>query len=1131
MSIHWIVASILWIITTPGLSSPSGDSQNELNLLWQIGESDDDNREFSLAPNRFHQYDRPGVHIVGITDPAETWPYIIPGKLDTWAGSGPQTFEILFNLGKVPSRGECRLILDFLDTHSFTPPKINVQVNHQVFEHQTESGNNDWLMAATNNSGREYVASFRVPVSALKGGENSIQITASEGSWALWDAVRFEVPEGVVAGTQNIGTAIRSVKQNQLLVCKGDTLWKPLELEIMHTGNALKASIRTSVSAPVELDLAQGIQLVEVWIPESGEEGEVMVEVYSSNQLFARSVTVVRPVRKWEVHLIHQTHLDIGFTHTQEEVLERQTGYLDQVLELIEKTKGYPEASRFRWHPEGMWAIDEYLQTASKVKQQQFMEALQDQTIHLDAFYVHLLTGLATGEELFQLIQPAKEFEKEYGIPVKTAIGSDIPGYSWGVVTAMAHQGVKFFNMAPNNNHRLGHLFHWADKPFYWLGPDGHQRVLTWMASHAYIYFWEQHEGIYRVPRFLNYLEESGFPYDIAMLRYEIGGDNGYPDPSLPDKIKAWNEKYAYPKIILSTNSMLYEAFTERYEDDIPLVSGDLTPYWEDGATSTAADLAISRGAGERLIRSQVLQAMLKPGVQDRDKIKDAWNNIIMYDEHTWGAYCSITEPYNPFTISQEQYKQQFAIEAERLAMELEMEAVREIQKPGTGVIDICNTSSWIRSDLVKLSPDQSEAGDRVVDDRGQPVVSQRLASGELAFRAEEVPAFGFRRYLIEEGTALKTEGITIGQNEISNELLSVEIDDKTGAIKSIIMKSSGRELVDPSGYLLNEFVYMQGRETGKNVTGVDPPVTITVEDAGPLVGSLRIESGAPGCEKLTRLVRLIRGESKIDIVNTVDKLKVLEPEGVYFAFPLSIPGGLIRMDIPWGVVRPETDQLPGANRNYYTLQRWMDISNDRFGMTWVTMDAPMIKFTPVQIVGKGRGDSYYMAELGKDGIRKWWNESINPSQSYLSWVMSNHWEVNYKAFQEGEVTFRYVLIPHECAYHGIESERIGREVCQPMIAVEVDGNTEPMAPPFSISGGLIATSLKSSREGDGFILRLYNPDSSVSETQISGTAGKQLRIHYCDPSGVPTRPAGNRIELPGYGVATIRIEMTAGIF
>ena len=548
---------LFWSCTTPILSSAQSNSEKGSKLLWQIGVADDDNSEFSLAPNRFSQYDRPGIHVVGLSDPAESWPYIIPGELDEWAGPGPRTFEIIFFLDKVAGNGDCQLVMDFMDTHSYLPPGLQIQLNKQVQEHQTQSGNNDWLMAAADSSGREYVARLQFPVSLLKEGENRIEIMASSGSWALWDAIMLEVPKGVKAGVPVEQTTIRSVHQKQLLVQKDEALLKPIELELLHTGKPVRAVIKASGAEDLQVELMPGVQLVELWIPETDQEEEVVIEIFSGKDLLVRSVKMLDPVRKWEVHLIHQTHLDIGFTHTQEEVLEMQTGYLNEVLDLIESTKDYPEEARFRWHPEGMWAIDEFLRRATPEKREQFIAAVHEQSIHLDAFYVHLLSGLATGEELFELMQPAKEFEKAHGVPVKTAIGSDIPGYSWGMVTAMAAQGVEFFNMAPNNNHRLGHLFHWADKPFYWLGPDGHSKVLTWMASHAYIYFWDQTEGIQRVPRFLDYLEESDFPYDIAMLRYEIGGDNGHPDPGLPDKVKAWNEKYAYPKIILSTNSRL----------------------------------------------------------------------------------------------------------------------------------------------------------------------------------------------------------------------------------------------------------------------------------------------------------------------------------------------------------------------------------------------------------------------------------------------------------------------------------------------------------------------------------------------------------------------------------------------
>ena len=43
--------------------------------------------------------------------------------------------------------------------------------------------------------------------------------------------------------------------------------------------------------------------------------------------------------------------------------------------------------------------------------------------------------------------------------------------------------------------------------------------------------------------------------------------------------------------------------------------------------------------------------------------------------------------------------------------------------------------------------------------------------------------------------------------------------------------------------------------------------------------------------------------------------------EAVHFAFPFNVPGGEIRMDIPWAVVQPEKDQMPGACKNWFTVR------------------------------------------------------------------------------------------------------------------------------------------------------------------------------------------------------------------
>ena len=115
-----------------------------------------------------------------------------------------------------------------------------------------------------------------------------------------------------------------------------------------------------------------------------------------------------------------------------------------------------------------------------------------------------------------------------------------------------------------------------------------------------------------------------------------------------------------------------------------------------------------------------------------------------------------------------------------------------------------------------------------------------------------------------------------------------------------------------------------------------------------------------------------------------------------------NVPDGVMRMDMPWAVVRPSTDQLPGACKNYFTVGRWVDVSNDDFGVTWATLDAPLIE------VGADHGrrpPNLFEPETG--------SSSLEPTQTFYSYVMNNYWETNYKASQEGMTTFRYSIMPH----------------------------------------------------------------------------------------------------------------------
>ena len=93
-------------------------------------------------------------------------------------------------------------------------------------------------------------------------------------------------------------------------------------------------------------------------------------------------------------------------------------------------------------------------------------------------------------------------------------------------------------------------------------------------------------------------------------------------------------------------------------------------------------------------------------------------------------------------------------------------------------------------------------------------------------------------------------------------------------------------------------------------------------------------------------------GSDYVEIINTVDKERLQAKsyhaqegkESVNFAFPFNVPDGQMLLDIPLGAFRPELDQMPSACKNWFTVGRWADVANGDFGVTWVTLDAPLVE-------------------------------------------------------------------------------------------------------------------------------------------------------------------------------------------
>ena len=158
----------------------------------------------------------------------------------------------------------------------------------------------------------------------------------------------------------------------------------------------------------------------------------------------------------------------------------------------------------------------------------EFINAVQKGWLALNGMYANELTGLCRPEELLQLFRYTSRLGEQCGVKIDSAMLSDVPGFTWGVATAMSQAGIRYFSAAPNFFDRIGTLMQeWQDKPFWWISPSGREKVLVWVPwtgyamSHVFKRITPEWVGEYQ-----DRLGELNFRYDISYMRWSGHGDN-----------------------------------------------------------------------------------------------------------------------------------------------------------------------------------------------------------------------------------------------------------------------------------------------------------------------------------------------------------------------------------------------------------------------------------------------------------------------------------------------------------------------------------------------------------------------------------------------------------------------------
>jgi len=132
-------------------------------------------------------------------------------------------------------------------------------------------------------------------------------------------------------------------------------------------------------------------------------------------------------------------------------------------------------------------------------------------------------------------------------------------------------------------------------------------------------------------------------------------------------------------------------------------------------------------------------------------------------------------------------------------------------------------------------------------------------------------------------------------------------------------------------------------------------------------------------------------------------------PEATYLAFPFNLERPSAHLDVGGKGVKPGEDQLENSVHDYFSVQRWVDISGTNCGMTIGTPINPLVQF-----------DDFHFAD----------NQSAFSLDRalFLGWITNNYWDTNFRAHQPGQVRARYHLSPHRGPFRESYAHRVGME-------------------------------------------------------------------------------------------------------
>jgi alpha-mannosidase len=1155
LSYSWILVLAVSCLGMP----PSARGET----LWRIGTFNYSSGEFNqgsagapLMGQRFPQGEL--VYVVGKSSPGKDWPAFQPGSSNGRAGFKLHPYTIEFDFASVP-RGLVTLKVSLL-VETPRAPSLGIEINgHRALYYRHPKldytgGDREMVVSPI---GAADTITAEIPSGFLDKGTNKLVLAAvneetarddATDSGILYDAIELDQDPG---GSFRNNAVTADVVPSVFYERNGNALTELVDVYVRRNAPSAHGQLTLELGGQKYThDLSSnrdfGEDRIEFAVPEFTAGTPARVDIKMGGRPLHFPVTV-NPAKKWTIYVVPHEHLDVGYTDFQPKVAEVQSRALDEAIQMIHT---HPD---FRYSPDGYWCIEQFLAGRTDAQRDEFLRLVKENKIFVPAQEASLLTGFASLETLIRSLSSSFQFHQKYGGSFDYANITDVPSYSWSYASILAGSGLKYFVAASDNDNGpilvRGRLH--EKSPFWWEGPDG-AKILMWFSRSylqvAYLFGLPPQltAGRDSLPIFLQAYSRPEYKSDAVFL-YGTQVENTDLFPQQAEMVNDWNKLYAYPRMQFSGFSEALEHITRQLGDAIPVVKGDGGPYWEFGNASDAAYVAIERASEHRAPSAEMfstISTLVNPVIKpDRTRLDQLWRDMVLVDEHTWTSAVSVWDPEVDESSSQIAFKENYAHEAKMdidYLLRRHLATIAGSINDPAGTLIVFNPLTWKRSGMVEYDLTKGHA---LLDlTSKQEVAYEVLATGQdylhVRFLAQDVPAVGYKCYALTPAKSVPTASSSTNAGVMENNFYRITLDPASGAVKSIFDKELNQELVNTSSpYRFDQYLYVTGGDEFPNrlqefssATPI-PKLDIHAATGGRLVSVTRepfgtvarLESASLNTPQVSTEIMLFDDQKKIMFVNHVRKSPAYTKEAVYFSFPLMMDHPEFRYDVQNGFVDPAHDQMPGAGKEWFSVQHWVEAQQAGVNVAIVPIDAPLVT-------------------LG-DIVRGTWPQEFGErSGNIFSYIMNNYYFTNWPAAQGGDFTFRYVVSSGRDLTPEYLSQ-LGRAEMTPLEVDEIISNDKAVSIPAPLPSdeasfleidqpNVVLAAWKVADDGDGMIMRFLEVGGrgstvNVRLPQLHAESAWSCNLMEQKGDALPVSSQGFSFTVKPFQIFTVRVKGT----